>query len=87
MSRGDLRQAIDHAVAGRWDEAHAIAQAHEGDPLSDWLHAVLHKMEGDHGNARSWYRRAGRMNHVGDDPTAELAEISAAAVSAGRPPA
>jgi hypothetical protein len=77
VSRGDLRHAIDHAIAGRWEEAHEIAQAHEGESLFDWLHAVLHKIEGDAGNARYWYGRAGRMKHVDDEATAELAEIGA----------
>ena len=37
--------------------------------------AVLHKIEGDLGNARYWYRRADRMDHVADEPRAELAAI------------
>ena len=78
MSRGSLADAVAHAVAGRWDEAHAIAQAHEGEPLADWLHAVLHKIEGDAGNARYWYRRAGRMDHERDEPAAELEALRAA---------
>ncbi len=87
MSRGSLADAVTHALAGRWDEAHEIAQTREGEPLADWLHAVLHKIEGDAGNARYWYRRADRMEHVGADATAELAEISATVSSQGRPPA
>ena len=39
--------------------------------------AVLHKMEGDLGNARYWYRRADRMSHVADEPHTELAAIQA----------
>src|SRR5262245_33483911 len=53
----DLIGAIDAALAGRWEEAHAIAQSHEGDAAADWLHAVLHKIEGDKGNSRYWYAR------------------------------
>ena len=82
MTRGTLAEAVDHAAAGRWDEAHAIAQAHEGEPLADWLHAVLHKIEGDAGNARYWYRRAGRMAHESAEPGAELSAIAAAVASA-----
>lgn len=81
MSRGPLGEALDHAVAGRWDEAHAIAQAHEGEPLCDWLHAVLHKLEGDAGNARYWYRRAGRLAHEGDKPEEELQAIRVASAA------
>jgi hypothetical protein len=39
---------------------------------------VLHKIEGDLGNARYWYRRAGRMEHMDDAAPAELAAIRAA---------
>lgn len=85
MSRGPLGAAVAHALAGRWSEAHELAQAHEGDPLADWLHAVLHKLEGDVGNARFWYRRAGRMAHVDDDAPAELDAISAALAAGHRP--
>ena len=53
----ELTVAVEAAVAGDWETAHAIAQRHEGDPAADWLHAVLHKIEGDTANARYWYRR------------------------------
>jgi hypothetical protein len=43
----DLRRSVELAIAGDWDEAHEIAQRHEGDATADWLHAVLHKIEGD----------------------------------------
>jgi hypothetical protein len=42
-----------------WERAHEIAQAHEGDSLFDRLHALCHRIEGDHGNAGYWYGRAG----------------------------
>jgi hypothetical protein len=71
----DLRRGVESALAGSWDEAHEIAQRHEGDPAADWLHAVVHKIEGDAGNARSWYRRCGRLEHVGDDTATELTAI------------
>ena len=41
------------------DQAHAIAQAHEGEPLFDAIHALIHRIEGDHANAAYWDRRAG----------------------------
>lgn len=71
----DLRQAIDHAVAGQWDAAHRIVQQYDSDTTAAWIHAVLHKMEGDDGNSRYWYRRAGKLEHVSDEPKGELAEI------------
>ena len=78
MKPEELLRAIDLAAAGSWDEAHAIVQRDESDPTAAWIHAVLHKIEGDFGNARWWYRRAGRMEHVDDAPAAELAAIRAA---------
>ncbi|MGD9783694.1 MAG: hypothetical protein AB7E80_04640 [Hyphomicrobiaceae bacterium] len=55
--RADLLTAVDAALAGRWNEVHAIVQRHEGKPIADWLHAVHHKVEGDAANARYWYAR------------------------------
>lgn len=76
----ELLQAIELALAGDWEAAHEIVQRHECDATSAWIHAVLHKIEGDAGNARYWYRRAGRMGHVDDDPPSELAAIRASLV-------
>lgn len=75
MTSDDLKRAIDLAVAGDWHEAHGIVQRDEECPIAAWIHAVLHKIEGDPGNARHWYRRAGRMSHVHDEPAAELEAI------------
>ena len=47
-----LLQAIEMALAGKWDAAHELVQQHEGDATAAWIHAVLHKIEGDLGNAR-----------------------------------
>ena len=77
MTHDDLVRATDLALAGDWDAAHGIVQADESNPMAAWIHAVLHKIEGDAGNARYWYRRAGRMEHVDAEPRAELAAIRA----------
>ena len=58
--------ALWHAARGEWDAAHAIAQQQEGDPSHDWVHAHLHRVEGDLGNAGYWYRRAGKPMPKGD---------------------
>ena len=71
----DLLQAIDYAVAGQWNAAHQIVQEYEADTTAAWIHAVLHKIEGDQDNSRYWYRRAGKMEHFSDEPKAELAGI------------
>jgi hypothetical protein len=42
---------------GNWDGAHDAAQVDEGG-AGDWVHAYLHRKEGDAGNAAYWYRRA-----------------------------
>lgn len=52
---------------GRWEAAHDIAQDDEADPLACWLHAYLHRREGDPGNAGYWYRRAGRSRFPGSE--------------------
>ena len=72
----DLLKAVELALAGEWDAAHQLVQQYE-DGTATWIHAVLHKMEGDLGNARYWYRRANRMDHVADEPRAELSAIQA----------
>jgi hypothetical protein len=43
--------------AGRWDEAHDACQL-IADPVGAWIHAHLHREEGDYGNAEYWYHRA-----------------------------
>jgi len=45
------------ARAGRWDEAHDQCQDLP-DPAGAWIHAWLHRQEGDEGNAAYWYGRA-----------------------------
>jgi hypothetical protein len=75
--RQELIRAVDLALGGKWDEAHKIAQQDEADATSCWLHAVLHKIEGDPENARYWYRRAGQAYEAYPDPKAELAAIKA----------
>jgi hypothetical protein len=75
--RNELLRAVELALGGDWEAAHHIVQQYEDDPAAAWIHAVLHKIEGDPGNARYWYHHAGRMNHFTDEPMAELAIIKA----------
>ena len=56
---GALLKALWLTRRGNWDAAHAIAQDDEG-PDGAWVHAHLHRVEGDLGNAGYWYGRAGR---------------------------
>lgn len=48
-----------HARAGNWDQAHDFCQEVPG-KAGSWIHAWLHRQEGDLGNAEYWYSRAGR---------------------------
>jgi hypothetical protein len=50
---------------GDWEQAHEAAQSDEGSDAA-WVHALLHREEGDLSNAGYWYRRANR--DVCDDP-------------------
>jgi hypothetical protein len=54
-----LLRALCLEAHGDWDGAHQIAQA-DSSPEAAWVHAYLHRKEGDTGNAAYWYRRAGR---------------------------
>jgi hypothetical protein len=78
----DLRRAIDLLETGDWQAAHLIVQE-DGSALAAWLHGIVHTMEGDLGNARYWYRRAGREF---PGPDAARAEIAAARAAAGGAP-
>jgi hypothetical protein len=51
--------ALWHDARGDWDAAHTVAQD-VPDPDGAWVHAYLHRKEGDLGNASYWYRRAGK---------------------------
>lgn len=75
--KDELLQAVELTLAGEWDAAHELVQQYEDDATAAWIHAVLHKLEGDLGNARYWYRRADRMERVADEPRAELVAIQA----------
>lgn len=71
-----LLRAIWHALGGEWDEAHAIAQD-DRTASGAWVHAWLHRIEGDLGNATYWYRRAGRPAFTGptEDEGREIASV------------
>ncbi|MEQ9640969.1 MAG: hypothetical protein RIM84_13180 [Alphaproteobacteria bacterium] len=68
--------ALWHAGRGEWDAAHGVAQADKSAEAA-WVHAHLHRIEGDLNNAGYWYRRAGRAQSEADIPQ-EWAEIVAA---------
>jgi len=45
---------------GDWNRAHDAAQQDEG-PAGAWVHAYLHRKEGDSSNASYWYKRADKI--------------------------
>ena len=51
--------ALWWAAKGNWDQAHKIVQD-ESTKEAAWVHAYLHRVEGDLGNAGYWYRQAGQ---------------------------
>ena len=51
--------ALWHDARGDWDAAHSVAQELDDDSGA-WIHAYLHRKEGDLDNAAYWYHRAGR---------------------------
>jgi hypothetical protein len=51
--------ALWWAAKGDWDQAHKIVQDEDGADAA-WVHAYLHRVEGDLGNAGYWYRQAGK---------------------------
>jgi hypothetical protein len=56
--------ALWWAAKGDWDKAHQVAQETD-DPAGAWVHAYLHRVEGDLSNAGYWYRRARRTVQTG----------------------
>jgi len=72
----DLAAVIALLRAGDWQGAHAIVQADESAPGSCWAHGIVHLLEGDLGNARYWYGRAGRDWPSAPDPGAEIEALA-----------
>ncbi len=68
--------ALWHDRREEWDEAHALAQEAGGSDGA-WVHAYLHRKEGDEGNADYWYRLAGHPVAQGALP-AEWEQIARA---------
>ena len=54
-----IKLALWYAAKGNWEKAHSITQDIDTETAS-WVHAYLHREEGDIGNAHYWYRRSNR---------------------------
>jgi len=57
-------QALWFDAKGDWDKAHELAEK-EGESSGNWVHAYLHRKEGDASNARYWYVRARKPIYTG----------------------
>jgi hypothetical protein len=62
---GHALQALWWDARGDWGRAHDLVQIDEADPNCAWVHAYLHRKEGDLSNAAYWYRRSGHPVAVG----------------------
>jgi hypothetical protein len=60
--KSELLKALEAAKSGNWDLSHDLVQDLHG-KLPYWIHANLHKEEGDRSNALYWYRKVGE-NHI-----------------------
>jgi hypothetical protein len=81
--RGEALLALWCEARGEWDRAHELAQAAADARAGAWVHAYLHRVEGDGGNAGYWYARAGRRAPArGASLTGERAAIAAALLEA-----
>lgn len=79
---GPALEALWWDGKGEWDKAHERAQADDG-AEGAWVHAYLHRKEGDLANAGYWYREAGRAAAQGS-LEAEWDAIAAALLGAER---
>ena len=70
-----LLQALWHDAHGDWERAHQLAQDVDTKDGA-WVHAYLHRKEGDTSNAGYWYRRASRDMFAGslDDEWTHITE-------------
>ncbi|QDQ42003.1 hypothetical protein kam1_758 [Methylacidiphilum kamchatkense Kam1] len=73
-------QALFYEKKGQWARAHNLIQRHE-DTDSCWVHAFLHRKEGDIPNSKYWYARAGKA--MGKDFDSEWKEIVLSLIEKG----
>jgi hypothetical protein len=74
--------ALWWAAKGQWDDAHKIVQDEDTKDAA-WVHAYLHRVEGDLGNAGYWYRQAGQPVPK-DSLEAEWERIVSALLGSGK---
>ncbi|WP_334407013.1 hypothetical protein [Bradyrhizobium sp. AZCC 2289] len=74
--------ALWWAAKGQWDQAHKIVMNEETAEAA-WVHAYLHRVEGDRGNAGYWYRQAGQPA-AKDSLETEWERIASALLGGGK---
>ena len=60
----DLQRALWYGARGDWTKSHETVQNEDGADAA-WVHAWLHRIEGDLDNARYWYGQAHRPERTG----------------------
>jgi hypothetical protein len=78
----DLIQSLWWAKKGNWEKAHNLAQDVETED-GFWVHAYLHRVEGDLGNAGYWYRRAKKKPKTDENLELEWMELAEYFLSPG----
>ncbi|TLD69922.1 hypothetical protein FEM03_14405 [Phragmitibacter flavus] len=74
-------RALWHAKKGNWDESHEIAQDIHS-RMGSWIHALLHLIEGDQGNANYWFHKAQKPVRKPADIESEWRVIAAEVLGA-----
>ena len=62
----DELRSLWYTKKGEWEKAHDIAQDIDTQ-MGSWIHALLHLIEGDLGNASYWYARAGKPDRKSEE--------------------
>ena len=74
VGNNNLIKALELAINDEWDASHKIVQEMHSN-YSNWIHAVLHKIEGDESNSRYWYAQTDHEYDEYQDPFDELRAI------------
>jgi hypothetical protein len=71
----DEARSLWHLKRGNWEQSHNIAQDIHT-PMGSWIHALIHVIEGDQGNANYWFSMAGKPSRRMSDVDALWNEIA-----------
>jgi len=72
LESGRVHPLLGIALGAMWlwhdfiEDAHKIAQDEES-PEGSWLHAIVHRREGDFSNSKYWYARCAAVTTIGDE--------------------